>query len=366
MPFELTPSSAASQAFSVAPSPAPAPAFDIVPRAPSPRAPFDGFIEWQDSGTPLGDRMVDVVDFAAPFLLATRGVGQNSHVVTVNFGASAPPPSPPPPPPPQVKSAWWDFEQNDDSLLFLDSTGNENHLTTTLATSAQSISNGVGSGRAHYRGGAGAAFSSRLIYIPRDAQQWLDFGANDSFSIGCFFRARTVMANSWGRMILGRLAGTVIPSGGTAGLGGYYNSAYGLTLFNGALQFYLLTDPDDGTVSTLATAPSTLVAGTWQFLVGVVDLQSMTIRLDINGVTVATQPITRGARNGPGVQGNFCVGHPLGNDSNVETDIDNRQADADFDKAFVSLLPLTVEQSAWLYNSGAGRTFAEARAEGIV
>ena len=367
MSFALTPATPGSGAFAVGPAPAPSTAFAVAAEAEPAREAHEGYIQWLFEGEPVGDANVDVVDIVGPFLMATRGWGLNSHIVTIGFDEHAPPapPPPPPPPPPRLQSAWWDFEQNDSTGLFLDSTGHGVHLTTSYPTSAVSVPDGLGGTRAHYRGGEGPAYSNRLIYIPRSAQQWLDFGAADSFTIGCWIMPTWSMADAWTRIILGRLGGTVTPSVGTVGLGGYYNSSYGLSVYNGQFGFAIWTDPNNGVLATAINAGSMLV-GAWNFLVGVCDIATMTMRLDVNGVTVGTRAIPRGPRNESNVQGNFCVGHPFGADSAVGTDIDNRQFNGYIDRAFASLQALTFEQSLWLYNAGAGRTFAEARAAGIV
>jgi hypothetical protein len=73
MPFEITP----------APAPAPQP------------APGE-FIQWRAGGVNRGDNRVVVIDFVGDNILATRGVGANSNVVTVRRLSSAPPPPPAP------------------------------------------------------------------------------------------------------------------------------------------------------------------------------------------------------------------------------------------------------------------------------
>lgn len=43
------------------------------------------FIQWQSEGVDLGNARVDVIDFVGTNILATRGVGENSHVITVRL-----------------------------------------------------------------------------------------------------------------------------------------------------------------------------------------------------------------------------------------------------------------------------------------
>jgi len=62
--------------------------FAITPLSTFPKGPvaeFLAFIEWRDDGVVLGDRAARVVDFVAdPTLVSvTRGVGENSHIITV-------------------------------------------------------------------------------------------------------------------------------------------------------------------------------------------------------------------------------------------------------------------------------------------
>jgi len=63
--------------------------FVISPLTTFPKAPaaaFPKLLEWRDEGIALGDRGARVVDFVADptKVLVTRGVGENSHVITVN------------------------------------------------------------------------------------------------------------------------------------------------------------------------------------------------------------------------------------------------------------------------------------------
>lgn len=70
--------------FEIAPSDSPEASFGVVPRPAAPPNPEPGrFLEWRSAGDPLGDDRVSVVDFVGSNILATRGVGRNSHVITL-------------------------------------------------------------------------------------------------------------------------------------------------------------------------------------------------------------------------------------------------------------------------------------------
>jgi len=65
------------------------PAFSISPVSPYPPAtgePFPVGIQWQDDGLDLGDRTIDTVNIRTR-LLATRGSGETSNVLTIDAGA---------------------------------------------------------------------------------------------------------------------------------------------------------------------------------------------------------------------------------------------------------------------------------------
>lgn len=65
------------------------PAFALTPISPYPPAtgePFPVGIQWQDDGLNLGDRTVDTVNLRTR-LVATRGSGETSNVLTIDAGA---------------------------------------------------------------------------------------------------------------------------------------------------------------------------------------------------------------------------------------------------------------------------------------
>lgn len=65
------------------------PAFSISPASPFPPStgePFPVGIQWQDDGLNLGDRTVDTVNIRTR-LLASRGSGETSNVLTIDAGA---------------------------------------------------------------------------------------------------------------------------------------------------------------------------------------------------------------------------------------------------------------------------------------
>lgn len=104
MPFALSPAGAPTLNFSVAAADTPSGEH------------IDGFIEWQLEGVAMGDRQVDVIDFVGDGIRASRGVGANSNVVTIELSedilVAAPAPPPPPPPPPAAHGCYIsdDFE----------------------------------------------------------------------------------------------------------------------------------------------------------------------------------------------------------------------------------------------------------------
>lgn len=85
MTFALTPAPGDSAAFAVAPGAAAAPGFSVAGADREPREPLDGFMQWQLGGVDLGDKQVSVVDFEGDGLGVSRGIGANSHVLTIRL-----------------------------------------------------------------------------------------------------------------------------------------------------------------------------------------------------------------------------------------------------------------------------------------
>ena len=244
--------------------------------------------------------------------------------------------------------AWWEFEENDGTFQFLDSTGNGNHLTTSPATSALSVAGGIAN-RAHYRGGDGVPFADRKIYIPRSNTRF-DFGLSDSFTVGGFFKAKSAMVNFWGRIIIGR-SGSIDVSDSLA------NSAYGFNVYNQDVYFYIL----ENNTTLRVTDPTTLLVDTWYFLVGVVDIPNLVIKAyNNNAFLFGARSILTGV-NTTTAQ-NFTIGTPMANDAVVGVE---RQFNGYVDKAFLTPKVLSPADISWLYNGGVGRTCAEALTYGI-
>jgi hypothetical protein len=86
--------------FSLIPGPTPLPPLGFAPVA-APAISVQGlpgdWLQVRDEGVNLGNANVAVIDFRGDpaVILVTRGVGENSHVVTVRMNPSAPPPSVP-------------------------------------------------------------------------------------------------------------------------------------------------------------------------------------------------------------------------------------------------------------------------------
>jgi len=67
--------------------------FSITPKSTYPKgaaSAFPKYLEMRNAGAPLGDRNIRIVDITGSGLLATRGVGENSHVVTVRRAGNDP------------------------------------------------------------------------------------------------------------------------------------------------------------------------------------------------------------------------------------------------------------------------------------
>ncbi len=260
--------------------------------------------------------------------------------------------------PTYATQAWWEFEQNDAGFAFIDSSDGGNDLTTTYASSAISTANGV-AGRALYRGGKGSLFADRRIFIPRSNSR-LDFGAAESFTIGCWVKAQSTMVDNWTHIILGRAAmlGTSLGVDAT-----YEDDSYHLGVLNGTLIWTIV---QEGVVVRSVNGGSIASVGTWQLLIGVCDLEAGLLRFYVNAVEIATTAITAGPQRCVGA--NFCVSHPQRNDnlSDIETAVVDRQFDGCVDKAFVVPRALRALEISYLYNSGAGRSYADALANGIM
>lgn len=80
MAYAITPATPTTYAFDVTPSPAPA------------TQGFPGdWLQVRDEGVDVGDANVEVIDFTGDpeFVTVTRGVGENSHVVTVRLALTS-------------------------------------------------------------------------------------------------------------------------------------------------------------------------------------------------------------------------------------------------------------------------------------
>jgi hypothetical protein len=104
--------------FSVIPGPIPADSLDFSPVA-APAISVQGlpgdWLQVQDEGLNLGNANVAVIDFRGDpaVILATRGVGENSHVVTVRIANVTPPPQVVPGWDTTNESGTWTFTDND-------------------------------------------------------------------------------------------------------------------------------------------------------------------------------------------------------------------------------------------------------------
>lgn len=257
-------------------------------------------------------------------------------------------------------SAWWEFEDNNAGLQFLDETPNENHLTTSLASSALSVA-GIFS-RAHYRGGAGSTYSARSIYVPR-SNKALDYGAADSFSIGIWIEPKASQSDNWTHVIMGRFGGhstSADPNGLPVDVsqGSYY-----IGTFNGQIAFGIFKSDAERYVITLGP---TAAVGTKQFILGVCDVSAKKIRGYLNGTPKGSLDIP----SGPFKDGdaNFALGHSMRGDDNANEPFDStyRQFNGYIDKAFATHYACTDENASFLYNAGSGRTYTEALNAGIM
>lgn len=259
------------------------------------------------------------------------------------------------PAPADMESAWWEFEENDASTLFLDLTGYDNHLTATPDTATLSNASGL-AGRAADRG---AGTTSRLIYLPR-ASQGLDYGTGHSFTIGAWVYPTSLPSDSWSKAVAGRWAAPYNP--GAAGLDGRVHTSYGLGIYNG-LPFFEIVDSASGDMVAIGGSVST---NSWQLMVGVCDMSTHEMTLYVNGAEVATNTVSAGARAGGSVGANFIIGQPMHSDQTGGMDVENRQFVGRIDRVFSTDQAWSTADVQWLYNSAAGRSFADALARGII
>lgn len=256
--------------------------------------------------------------------------------------------------------AWWEFEQNNGTFSLLDSSDAGNNLTTTNATSVITVAGGV-SGRAMYRGGEGAAYETRRMYIPR-ANTHLDFGKAESFTVGCWIKPQALTDTDHTRTIMGRSA--ILIGGGQAV---YTSDSYRLGVLNNVLSWSIATE---AATSYRILSGAMASVGTWQFVVGVCDLAAGQLRLYANASAVAGSPLAIPSGPQHCVPANFCISHPMQNDDLGDNappiDVEGRQFNGYVDKAFVVPRALTPTEITYLYNAGAGRSFAEALAQGIM
>ncbi len=356
MPFGVTPTPVESHGFGVGAAAALAHGFEAEAAALAARVPADGFIQWQFNGVNLGDKNVAVVDWVdeRQALRATRGVGVNSHVVTIAESDAVNPDANPP----EADHWWWDFDDVSPATQFTDRGQRQSHMTAVPNLAGVSTASGM-AGRAADRGVGG---TGRLIYLPRSRTD-LDFGPTDSFSFGVWIYPTSLPNDGYTKGVMGRWAAPKDPPGlDVTGYDGGIHTSYGLCVLNGLANLYMI-EPGAAIRTILNT---TMTLNAWQLMVGVIDIAGGQMRMGINAAAFTTTAIAQGPRNDISVKANFIFGNPMHTDQTGGMDFAKREFLGRMDRAFVTRRMLTLADRTWLYNAGAGRSYDEALAQGIL
>lgn len=237
-----------------------------------------GWLQVRDDGTDLGEPDVAVIDFVGDpeVIQVTRGVGENSHVITVRVNEIVVPP-------PQLEwLAYWNATEVDTSggnIVIHDDSGNGIDLSTSL-TSPQIIV-------------AAAGVNGNSIFLPayynphfftqslntKTTDPRLNFG-NEPFTIGRWVKLEApFQSDTTARMLLGRFH---------TGPGGAFNDMAYMLSYNRAANTFGWGMSSNGTAGSAHSVSKS--AGTetnWHLVIGAYDGTTLYLWVDA-GVPVTT------------------------------------------------------------------------------
>jgi len=246
------------------------------------------------------------------------------------------------------KGAYWDFEENDATTQFLDGSGNANHLTTRDAGSTVATSTTHGGAGHIGRGFYINNTTQRTAYIPR-ANTNLDLPNANHFFGGWFV---TGTSGGSARFAIGRIG-----TGGTN-------------------QCFLYVDSDDyikagastdgSTTTIVSSAVAASATGEWRLLAFSFDRTNNLIRIRLKSatqdanVTAAFASALYTTSNAA----NFVISSALASDTSFFSGSRQLGGGATADMCFFGTgATLSENQFQYLYNSGAGKTWAQLKSD---
>jgi len=240
--------------------------------------------------------------------------------------------------------SWWSLDENAASPTYNDSHAS-NHLTQRNAGGSVNTSVNSTATAKHGRAWNANHTDNLTCYIPRSNTN-LD-ALDSDFSFGGWFKSNIDPATA--AFLMGRVGGTTTKI-----------DAYLFAENDGSIQFAISTD---GSIGARIIASSGRAADPTNFdlIVGVYDKTNNAIRckhFDSNtGLTVGTTSLGGASLFTGSNSSNFCVSEGLDNDANFFAS--NRGAVVIADEAFYINKALTDAEMTYLYNSGAGKSYAD-------
>ena len=257
--------------------------------------------------------------------------------------------------------AWWSFDENDASSSYADSHGsNSLTLRTEAASTATSAISVIGGDVRHGRAANMARVIRRAAFIPR-SNTALDL-PNASFTMGGWF-------------VMNAEAETTVFLMGRIGTGNTMAQAYIATdgTVGNQLRGYVTTD---GTSATRVQTPGISATSGWspgeiQFITFSLDRAANEITLRLrrpganSGNVIKVSAAFPGALFTGATAANFALGHSLSSDNTWFAGTANRNGVQVAEECFVTLHALTDEEFDYLYNDGAGRSYAQLSVGGV-
>lgn len=246
--------------------------------------------------------------------------------------------------------AFWEFEENDTGTQFLDSHGanNLNVQTITTATATNTVTGTAVVNRAFFPNGT----ANRTAFIPRSNTS-IDVEDAD-WTFGVWTRGRPQFG--WFGVIFGRR-------------GDDADTYQWLCGYSASTEYIIFSVSSDGSTNAADASGDVTTAASdteFKFVCCTLDRKNNLIRLRVKGTagandnTIATfnEPLYTGASDA-----NFCFNEALGNDVDYLSGDRHLNSFAFYDQAFYCRKAITDAEFDYLYNSGAGLTYAQIKAD---
>jgi len=244
--------------------------------------------------------------------------------------------------------SWWAMDDNAASTTVLDSFASNNMTTVGGFNTSSWYANSP----AFLNGWLGIPSSANDVWLARSNTN-LDKSGSTDFSFGAWVKVTgyTTFSGGLGSTVMGRLP---IVSGST-------NYSYGIYLNrDSSTPLWLFAVSSNGTslttTSTTAAAAATL-STTWYLVIADYDHTNSQIRVTVNGTT--STPTSWSSTLFAG-NANFSTGQGANNGSVVDT---SRAMTMQVNEAFFVNKALTSAEKTYLYNAGAGKTWAQFKAD---